>query len=434
MDKVLEIIERKLLPPLTKLAELRHLQAVRDGIISTMPMIMIGSFFVLLVQFPIPAWKSLIAPISTELMFPYRITVGMMAIYASYGMGSILAKSYGLDRTSGGVISLGAFLMTVLPQIATSEATGASLGFVIPMTYLGGSGMFTAILCMIFSVEVLRFCKTHNITIRMPEQVPPAVSRSFEAIIPGMIVITVVWFVSAILKINVNEVLMGLFSPLVAIAGNTYLGVIIPVLLITILWSAGIHGVSVIGSVIRPIWLVLLEQNITAVANGQVAPNIGTEGFFDLFVWIGGSGGTLALCILFLFAKSSYLKEIGKLSIVPGIFNINEPIIFGAPIVVNPLLAIPFILGPAITTTITYIAMKFDLVAKVSVVAPFAIPAPIKAFISTGGDWRGIVLVLINFTISLLIYWPFVKAYDKKMLAEEQLTNSETFDIVNGIE
>lgn len=424
MEKALAWIEEKLLPPLSKLAEQRHLQAVRDGIISTMLMIMIGSFFVLIVNFPVPAWKELIAPYVAQIMIPYRITVGLMAVYAAYGMGSVLAQSYKLDGTSGGVLSLGAFLMTIVPQVAVSEATGNSLGFTLPMTYLGGAGMFTAILSMIIAVEILRFCKEHNVTIRMPEQVPPAVARPFEAIIPGMIVITLMWFVAVILKININEVLMGVFSPLVSIAGNSYAGVIIPVLLITILWSAGVHGVSVIGSIMRPIWIVLLEQNITAVAEGRVATNIGTEGFFDLFVWIGGSGGTLALCVLMLFCKSSYLKQIGKLSIVPGIFNINEPVVFGAPIVVNPILAIPFIVGPAITTTITYIAMKLDLVARVSVVAPFAVPAPIKAYLSTGGDWRAVILVLINFTISLLIYYPFVKSYDKKLLAEEVITET----------
>ncbi|MDZ7544023.1 PTS sugar transporter subunit IIC, partial [Clostridium perfringens] len=123
---------------------------------------------------------------------------------------------------------------------------------------------------------------------------------------------------------------------------------------ICLLWASGVQGVSVIGSLLRPIWLVLLDENMAAAAAGNVAQNIGTEGFFDLFVWIGGSGGTLALCILFIFSKSAYLKQVGKFSIIPGIFNINEPIMFGAPIVLNPILAIPFVVGPVINCTITY--------------------------------------------------------------------------------
>lgn len=419
MNKFFSWIENKMLPPMAKLAEQKHLRAVRDGIISTMPLIMIGSFFVLLVNFPIPAWTNLIQPYVPSIMLPYRITVGLMALYASYGMGYSLAKSYDLDGISGGSLSLGTFLMTMTPVIGKAVEGDAELGWVLPMNFLGGGGMFTAILTMILAVEILRFCKEKNVTIRLPEQVPDSVARSFEAIIPGMISLTLIWFVSHILKFNINEAIMKIFNPVVDIAGNTYLGVLIPVLLICLLWAAGVHGVSVIGSIVRPLWLVLLEQNITEVANGGVAQNIGTEGFFDLFVWIGGSGGTLALCILFMMSKSAYMKQIGRLSLIPGIFNINEPIMFGAPIVLNPILAIPFVISPVVTTTITYIAMKFDFVAKVSVVTPFAIPAPIKAYLSTNGDWRAIILVLINFAVYFAIYYPFVKAYDKKMYAEE---------------
>ncbi|WP_376715804.1 PTS sugar transporter subunit IIC [Vagococcus lutrae] len=419
MNKFFSWIENKMLPPMAKLAEQKHLRAVRDGIISTMPLIMIGSFFVLLVNFPIPAWTNLIQPYVPSIMLPYRITVGLMALYASYGMGYSLAKSYDLDGISGGSLSLGTFLMTMTPVIGKAVEGDAELGWVLPMNFLGGGGMFTAILTMILAVEILRFCKEKNVTIRLPEQVPDSVARSFEAIIPGMISLTLIWFVSHILKFNINEAIMKIFNPVVDIAGNTYLGVLIPVLLICLLWAAGVHGVSVIGSIVRPLWLVLLEQNITEVANGGVAQNIGTEGFFDLFIWIGGSGGTLALCILFMMSKSAYMKQIGRLSLIPGIFNINEPIMFGAPIVLNPILAIPFVISPVVTTTITYIAMKFDFVAKVSVVTPFAIPAPIKAYLSTNGDWRAIILVLINFAVYFAIYYPFVKAYDKKMYAEE---------------
>lgn len=419
MNKFFSWIENKMLPPMAKLAEQKHLRAVRDGIISTMPLIMIGSFFVLLVNFPIPAWTELIQPYVPSIMLPYRITVGLMALYASYGMGYSLAKSYDLDGVSGGSLSLGTFLMTMTPVIGKVAETDAELGWVLPMNFLGGGGMFTAILTMILAVEILRFCKEKNVTIKLPEQVPDSVARSFEAIIPGMISLTLVWFVCHILKFDINVAIMKIFEPVVDIAGNTYLGVLIPVVLICLLWSAGVHGVSVIGSIVRPLWLVLLEQNITEVANGGVAQNIGTEGFFDLFIWIGGSGGTLALCILFMMSKSTYMKQIGKLSLIPGIFNINEPIMFGAPIVLNPILAIPFVTAPVVTTTITYIAMKFDFVAKVSVVTPFAIPAPIKAYLSTNGDWRAIVLVLVNFAIYFAIYYPFVKAYDKKMYADE---------------
>lgn len=419
MERFMKWIEEKLMPPMAKLAEQRHLRAVRDGIISTLSLIIVGSFFLVIVNLPIDSWKAFIEPRLGDIVLPFRITVGLMALYASYGMGYSLARSYDLDGVSGGVLSMAAFLMTNIPLNVVDKATDTPLGWILPMQYLGGAGMFTAILTMILAVEILRFCKTKNITIKMPEQVPASVARSFEALIPASFIIIIVWVIRVMLGFDINDAIMKLFSPLVKIAGNTYLGVLIPTLLITLLWAAGVHGVSVIGSLLRPIWLVLLEENMQVVANGGIAQNIGTEGFYDLFIWIGGSGGTLALCVLFLLSKSTYLKQVGKFSLVPGLFNINEPMIFGAPIVLNPILAIPFIVGPSIAATTTYIAMKLNLVKRVSVMAPWTLPSPIKAVIATN-DWRAAVLSILNFLILMAIYYPFFKAYEKKLLEEEK--------------
>ncbi|WP_027632810.1 PTS sugar transporter subunit IIC [Clostridium hydrogeniformans] len=418
MEKLMRLMEEKMMPPMAKMAEQKHLRAIRDGIISTLPLILVGCFFLLMINIPITAWKEFIAPYAGDIVLPFRVTMGLMSLYASYGMGYALSKSYKLDGISGGVLSMAAFLSLNIPLNVTDKATDKALGWVLKMEYLGGAGMFTAILSMIIAVEVLRFCKTKNITIKMPDQVPPSVARSFEALIPGAIVITLFWLVRVMFKVDVNEIIKVLFSPLVSVAGNSYLGVLLPTLFICLLWASGVHGVSVIGSLLRPIWLVLLDENMAAAAAGNVAQNIGTEGFFDLFVWIGGSGGTLALCVLFLFSKSAYLKQVGKFSIIPGIFNINEPIIFGAPIVLNPIIAIPFIVGPVINCTITYIAMTLGWVNKVSIMAPWVLPSPIKAAMSTN-DWRAAVLVIINFMIALAIYYPFFKMYEKNLLKEE---------------
>lgn len=419
MDKIFSFVEEKMLPPMANLAENRYLRSIRDGIISAMPVIMIGSFFILVALFPLPAWKEFIGPHIGTMMIPFRLTTGLMTVYVSYGMGSALARTYDMDGVSAGVLSLSAFLMTTYPQIG-NNVDGEMLGNVIPMTGLDGSGMFTAILTTIFAVETMRFLQERNITIKMPPQVPKSVSRSFEALIPGFVIIVTVWFITHVLGFNINDALLTLFSPLIKIAGNTYLGIIIPILLISLLWASGVHGYSIIGSIFRPVWSVLMAENVMAVANNGVAQNIGTEGFIGLFVAIGGSGGTLAMAVLFLRARSNYLRQIGKLSVVPGIFNINEPIVFGAPIVLNPILAIPFILGPVVTASVAYFAMKMDWVARVSVELPFTVPAPISGFLATGGDWRGTVLVLVNFTILLLIYAPFVRAYDKQMLEKER--------------
>jgi cellobiose PTS system EIIC component len=431
MEKIMKFMDEKMMPPMARLSEQKHLRAIRDGIISTLSLILVGCFFLLIINIPINSWKEFIAPYAGKIVLPFRVTMGLMCLYASYGMGYSLAKSYKLDGISGGVLSMAGLLSLNIPMNVTDKATDTALGWVLKMEYLGGAGMFSAILSMIIAVEVLRFCKTKNLTIKMPEQVPASVSRSFEALIPAAVIITSFWLVRVMFNFDVNVFIAKLFSPLVKIAGNTYLGVLLPTLFICLLWASGVHGVSVIGSLLRPLWLMLLDENMAVAATGGIAQNIGTEGFYDLFIWIGGSGGTLSLCILFLFSKSVYLKQVGKFSIVPGIFNINEPIMFGAPIVLNPLLAIPFVLGPVLNCTTSYIAMSLGLVNKVSVMAPWVLPAPIKAVMATN-DWRAAVLVIFNFAIATLIYYPFFKMYEKNLLKEENqqvdgtLSNSQT--------
>lgn len=419
MERFMKFFEEKITPPLTKVSEVKQLRAIRDGIISTMPLILIGCMFLVIFNFPIASWKEWITPKAGVFLIPFRTTVSLMALYASYGMGYALAKSYNLDGVSGGVLTMAAFVLMNVPKTVLDAASGKELGWALPMEYLGGSGMFVAIICMLVAVEILRFCKVRNLTIKMPEQVPPSVARSFEALIPGLFIIVLVWVIRVLLGFDINVFLMNLFEPLMGIAGNSLIGLLIPVILMCLLWTTGISGDSVIGSIVRPIWLVLMDQNMAAVAAGGQAQNIGVEGFLDLFLWIGGTGGTLALCVLLLTSKSAYLKEVGKFSIIPGLFNISEPIMYGAPVAVNPILAIPFIIGPIITTCVTYFAMSWGLVAKVSVMAPWTLPSPIKAFLSTN-DWRSVVLVMINFAIYVIVYYPFFKAYEKELLSEEK--------------
>ncbi|EXJ23131.1 PTS system, cellobiose-specific IIC component [Alkalibacterium sp. AK22] len=435
IEKFLVWLEEKFMPPMARLAEQRHLKAVRDGVISTLPLIIVGSFFIILAQPPVEALQELVAPYVGDIMIPFRMTVGLMSVYAAYGMGYSLARSYKLDGVSGGVLSLATFLMMnvplnvdgVLNEAMEAGIEGADpIGFVLPMGNLGGAGMFTAILSMIVAVEIMRFMTVRNFTLTMPEQVPDSVARSFEALFPATVVIVFAWIVRVMLGFDINELMMSIFSPLIEISGNNYFGVMLPVLLVTVLWAAGIHGMSVIGSVMRPAWLVMLDANIEAVADGGAMtfgegglPYIAPEPFYQWYVWVGGAGATLALAILLVFSKSAYLKQVGKFSIIPGLFNINEPMIFGAPIVMNPILAIPFILAPVVTTTISYFAVYFGLVSGLTIMAPWTLPAPIGAWMASGGSFAALLLVLINIAVALGIYYPFFKVYEKKMIEEE---------------
>jgi cellobiose PTS system EIIC component len=411
MYKIFELLDKYLLPLMTKLSEQRHLRAVRDGIVSTIPLIIVGSFFLIIAFPPVPALAAIVKPYAGKILLPFRLTMGLMALYASHSIGYNLAKSYKLDGVSGGLLAMAAFLLTSVPVPYEQK------GLALLMENLGGGSMFVAIVMAIFAVEVLRFAKTRKLTITMPEGVPDSVARSFEALIPAAIIIPTVWAIRDLLGFDIHHFVLQLFQPFVS-AGNTLPGILAPIIIITLLWATGIHGESVVGSVARPVWLVLLDQNIAAAAAGQPIPNIGPEPFFQWFVWIGGSGASLSLVLLMLFSKTPYLKSMGRATLLPGICNINEPVIFGVPVMLNPLLFIPFILGPVTIGTLTYYAMQLGLVGKPYILVPWTLPAPIGAYLATGGDWRAIVLVLVNIAIATAIYYPFLKAYERKLIAD----------------
>lgn len=411
MYKLFELLDKYLIPMMTKLSEQRHLRAVRDGIVSTIPLIIVGSFFLIIAFPPLPGIAALVKPYIGKILLPYRLTMGLMALYASHSIGYHLAKSYKLDGVSGGVLAMAAFLMTSVP--VTYEGRGLAL----LMENLGGGSMFVAIVMAIFAVEVMRFAKTRKLTITMPEGVPDSVARSFEALIPTAIIIPIVWLIRDLVGFDIHHFILGLFQPLVR-AGNTLTGILVPIIIISLLWATGIHGDSVVGSVARPMWLVLLDQNIAAAAAGQPIPNIGPEPFFQWFVWIGGSGATIGLVLLMLLSKAPYLKSLGKASLLPAICNINEPVIFGVPVMLNPLLFVPFLLSPITIGITTYFSMQFGLVSKPFILVPWTLPAPVGAYLATGGDWRAIVLVLVNITIVTALYYPFLKAYERKLIRE----------------
>ncbi len=413
MDKIFALLDKYLIPVMTRLAEQRHLRAVRDGIVSTIPLIIVGSFFLIIASPPVEGLAALVKPYTAQIIVPYRLTMGLMALFASHSIGYHLAKSYKLDGLSGGVLAMAAFLLTSIPLKFGENGKE----FVLMMEHLGGKSMFVAIIMAVFAVEVLRFAKSRKLTITLPEGVPESVARSFEALIPAALIIPLIWLVRDMGGFDIHLFVTQLFRPLV-LAGNTLGGVLVPIAMIGLLWATGIHGDSVVASVARPIWLVLLDENIAAAAAGQPIPNIAPEPFFQWFVWIGGSGASLSLVLLMLFSKAPYLRSISRVTLLPGICNINEPVVFGVPIMLNPLLFVPFVCGPLIIGTLSYFVMQVGLVTKPFLLVPWTLPAPVGAYLATGGDWRAIILVLVNILIVAALYYPFLKAYERKLIRE----------------
>ena len=440
-DKITTFMEEKLSVPMAKLAEQRHLRAIRDGIIATLPLIIVSSMFMVIAFLPnsMPAdWgiTQFLKLHQFKILLPYRVSMYIMTLYAVFGMGYSLANSYELDPLSGGILSELAFLLTVLPKTipAASEAvtelatqapelqeylSSLPAGFLMPMGNLGSACMFIGILATFFAVEVYRITQKSGFKISMPPQVPSSVARSFEALTPTAVVLIVVSIITIFIGVDVHSIVGKIVTPLVS-ASDSLVSVLAIVFLAEVLWSYGIHGWSIVGSLARPLWLVLLEQNTTALVNGTEVMNTAAEPFYQWFVMIGGSGSTIGLTILFaFFAKSAYGKALGKTSFIPAICNINEPMIFGAPIVMNPMLIIPFIVAPMANALIAWIATSLGLVNRVVASAPWTLPGPIGAFLATGNDWRAAVLSILLIVLSVVIYYPFFKMYDKDLEAQE---------------
>lgn len=425
MNTFIRWMDTRLMPAANRLGGQRHMAAVRKGLVATMPITIVGSIFTLLLNIPIDAYMNFIEPFREVLDVPFRYTVGILAIYAVIGIASALAKSYKMDMLTCSILAVMAFLIISAPPLRVFEDVPDVIGAgrFINIANLNAGSLFGGIVAALFSVEIYRFFVERNIIIKMPQGVPPEVSNSFVAIIPGGVILTLFWAVRHILGFDLNGFLSNLIMPLRdVLAGNSLLGGLLTVLLICFFWILGIHGPAIMGPVIRPFWEISIAENMDAFNAGASAydlPNIFTEQFLQWFVWIGGAGMTLALVVLMMFSKSKYLKSLGRLSFLPGLFNINEPVIFGAPIVMNPILGIPFILAPLVTTTLSYFLTISNVVPMMAARLTFTIPAPIAAWMSTNWSVTAGILVIVNFFISLLIYYPFFKIFEKEQLAKE---------------
>ncbi|SHH54229.1 PTS system, cellobiose-specific IIC component [Virgibacillus chiguensis] len=413
-----EFMERYFMPVAGKLAEQRHLKSVRDGIIATMPLLIIGSVFLIISSPPIESWAEFMKPYAQTLSIPVNATFGLLGLIAVFSIAYSLAKSYGMDELSAGVLSVATFFVATP---LTEEGN-------IPLNLMGSEGLFIAIVLAIFTVEVFRFFENKNVVIRMPEGVPPSVWRAFTALIPGAVIIFIVWGVDLLLRhffdLSLHGVVAAILRQPLEAMGSSLWGAVIAIILIHLLWSFGIHGISVVASVMAPIWYSLTEQNVAAQQAGEELPYIIGQPFMAIWWAVGGSGMALALTILFVWrARSRHLKGLGRGSIWASFFNISEPIVFGAPIVMNPLLFLPFILAPLTVGIITYFSMSLGFVGKPYVIVPWTTPPPFSGILTTG-DWRGGVLMMINIIVAICIYYPFFRLYDKKLLEEEQASES----------
>lgn len=361
--------EKVLMPVAAKLGNNIVLKSLRDGFLIITPLIIVTSIFLLIGNFPIPGWSEFWIKICGP-QFPEWFSAVSNSVFSFTGILSAIAIAYaygknrGLNPIQAGMVSFISFLILT----PTSFKVGKQVVSAVQTQYVGPNGIFLGLIIALISVEVYRFAVKKNWTIKMPEGVPPAVTQSFDALIPSALVILLFFLIRIIFSLTsfqtaYNFIYTVLQSPLKHV-GISLPSVLLYNFLASFLWFFGINGPTITNSVWQPIFFVATQDNLKAFQNHTALPHIYTQPFIDLFTTYGGGGSTLALLIVvFAICRSKRIRELGKLAILPGIFGINEPVIFGLPIVLNPVIVIPFILCPVLNTFISGVVMKLGWVA-----------------------------------------------------------------------
>ncbi|OFP46578.1 PTS cellobiose transporter subunit IIC [Streptococcus sp. HMSC066E07] len=439
MNKLFEFLEKYLMGPMGKVSTWRPVRAIVAAGMASIPFTIVGSAFLVLsvipqafnLQFIVDLWANSFDKIQALYLLAYKCTMGILSLYFAVVIGYEYTKIYveeeglNLNPLNGGLLAVFAYFLTI-PELTYSKGvisavTGKTTigGWTVggdSLTRLSTSGMFTAILMSILAVQLYRLCVKKNWVIKMPEAVPEGVARSFTALIPGFVIAFAVLVINGIFILFGTDIYKVIAIPFAFVSHitNTWLGIVVIYLLVHALWIVGIHGANIVMGLVNPILLANMAQNV----DGKFIAYAGE--FTNSYVTIGGSGATLLLCFYIAFrAKSDQLRMLGKASMGPAIFNINEPLIFGLPIVYNPMLTIPFILAPIVSASIGYWSVQLGLAGKAIAQTPWPTPIGIGAYVGSGGNIGAFVVALICALAAFVIWYPFIKMYDTKLYKEE---------------
>lgn len=399
---------QRVVPALTTLSENTYLSAVRAGMVSVVPLTIIGGLFMIVAYLPVRGWEQRVAPYMPLLQVPITATFGLLAVFACFAVAYDLGKQLKQDAFVGATVATVVFLMI---QINRDDQT-----FV--MDGLGSRGLFTAILIALICVRVHKAFTDRNLVIRMPVNVPPIVYQSFLSLVPLFFLVVLFWLVRHVIGVDINLLVQSAFKPLV-FALNTLPGILVYAFLVTMLWSVGINGDNAVDAIVAPIFLQYLSENVAAMTAGQPLPYITANGFFTTFVNVGGTGATIALALVLWNSREPGFRKVSRLSLPTQIFQINEPIFFGLPIVLNPVFMVPYILNALILTTATYLLMYWGWIKRPFVNVPWTTPPIIGHYLVSGGDWRAAVWGVLSIGIAMLVYYPFAKAAERQRLAAE---------------
>lgn len=435
-----EFLEKYLMGPMAKVSAWRPVRAIVAAGMASIPFTIVGSMFLVLsvipqafpVSFIETIWENSIDKLSPLYLQAYNCTMGILSLYFAIVIGYEYTKIFvdeedlNVDPVYGALLSVFAFFLTI-PELVISNNTfdylnvdGATInGWTIggnSLDRLSTSGMFTAVLMSILAVQLYKTCIKRRWVVKMPDAVPEGVSRSFSALISAAVVAIVVLIINGVfvaLGTDIYNVVAIPFGFVKNIA-NSWIGIVVIYLLVHALWIVGIHGANIVMGLVTPILLANMAEN----ANGAQIAFAGE--FTNSYVTMGGSGAMLLACVWLAFAaRSSQLKMLGRAAMGPAIFNINEPLIFGLPVVYNPILALPFMIAPIVAATIGYWSIKLGFAAVSIMQTPWQTPIGLGAYVGSGGSIGALITALLCAVASFIIWYPFLKMYDNQLLKEE---------------
>ena len=422
-----------------KINSLKYIIAIKNAFSMLLPIIITGAFATLfsnmvfdatngLAQFEALRFLENLKPITQSINYA---TMNLITIGAVFLIGVELAKLNDIDNHFTGLLAVVSYIATIPTTIEVIfEELTVPVENVISNNYTGTRGLFLGMFIAIIAIELYSWLsKQKRLTVRMPDTVPTNVARGFSALIPTILTVSLVaaaaYFVYMISGLTLYDIIYTTIQAPLSKVVQGLPGILILMFVAQAFWVIGIHGNQMIKPIREPILLAAIAENTAAFEAGKEAPNIINMPFWDMYMSMGGSGVTIGLLIaIFIVSKRADFKEIGKLSVGPGIFNINEPLIFGLPVMLNPIMAIPFILTPLVTGTIGYFATAIGFAGRAVVMIPWTTPPLISGYLATAGSIGAVVTQLICIVVSVLIYLPFVKASNRVIEKEvEEQTN-----------
>ena len=429
MNKLIELIEKGK-PFFEKISRNKYLRAIRDGFIAGMPVILFSSIFILIAYVP-NAWGfHWSKDIETFLMTPYSYSMGILAFFVGGTTAKALTDSMNRDLPATNQINFISTMLASMVGFLLMAAEPAKEGGFLT-AFMGTKGLLTAFIAAFVTVNVYKVCVKNNVTIRMPDEVPPNISQVFKDLIPFTLSVVLLYalelVVKASLHVTVAESIGTLLAPLFS-AADGYVGITIIFGAFAFFWFIGIHGPSIVEPAIAAITYANAEVNLNLLQQGMHADKILTSGTQMFIVTMGGTGATLVVPFMFMWlCKSKRNRAIGRASVVPTFFGVNEPILFGAPLVLNPIFFIPFIFAPIANVWIFKFFIETLGMNSFTANLPWTTPGPLGIVLGTNFQFLSFALAALLIVVDIAIYYPFLKVYDEQILEEERSgkTNDE---------